>query len=163
MISYGRCLLSGEFIRKLQKCNPSFRVFCHGKSTRAAGLWKTDDVLGDDVDIICGIDKNFVPEHLYYDEGQHIVKRGWRKTLDILIKMKHIRRGIAERVFETHLSTERTLAFPTYTEIKDDLHTQIDKLSRYNKDHKSGREENVVLSSDEIVGISEEIHKEMEV
>lgn len=162
MTPYGRCLLSGEFLRKLQKCNPQFRVFCHSNSSRAAGLWKTSDVKNGDVDIVCGIDKNFVPEHLYYDEEQHIVKRGWRKILDILIKKKHIRRDVAERVFETTLTPDRQLAFPTYSEIKDGLHTQIDKLSQYHKDHDSVREENIGLSLDEIVEISKEIHKEME-
>ncbi len=161
MTPYGHCLLAGDFLRKLQKCNPRFQVFCHD-SNRAAGLYRDDAVKDGQVDNIMGIDKNFVPEHLYYDEGQHIVKRGWRKTLDILIKKKHIRRGVAEKVFGTTLTVDQQMAFPIYTEIKEDLHTQIDKLSRYNKDHKSGREENVVLASDEIVEIGKEIHKEME-
>jgi len=93
-------MIPGEFLRRLQKLNSKLRVCCKD-GPYAAGLYIIES--GEYVDI-CGIDKNWVPEHTAYDKhtGQR-TRSGWRRVLRILIQKSLVDRKAAERLFQTQL------------------------------------------------------------
>lgn len=94
-------MLSGEFERKIRKLNRNLRVYCRDNPRTPAGIFllQADGTVED----VCGIDKNYVPEHSeFHPDGQH-KKGGWRRALRLLINRRLIERRQAERVFSTHL------------------------------------------------------------
>ena len=93
-------MLAGEFERKLRKLNPNLRIFCSDNSSRPAGIFT---VKRGEYTEICGIDKNYLPEHITYHEDGRIARSGWRRAVKILIKKGYIDRKEAEKVFNTHL------------------------------------------------------------
>lgn len=93
-------MLAGDFERKLRKLNKKLRIFCGDNDARPAGIFQ---VIRGEYTEICGIDKNYVPEHsIRAPHGAHI-KGGWRRALKILIKQGLIDRSKAEKVFRTTL------------------------------------------------------------
>lgn len=93
-------MLSGEFHRKLRRLNPELRIWCGDNDHRPACLYR---VTVEGFTEICGVDKQWVPEHTeFFPDGQ-IKKAGWRRTLRILIQNRLVNRFSAERVFNTHL------------------------------------------------------------
>jgi len=57
---------------------------------------------------VCGVDKNFVPEHVSYNPDTSIRRGGWRRVLKILIKAGLVDRWRAQRLFNTHLEYPTT-------------------------------------------------------
>ena len=93
-------MIPGEFLRKLQKLNKRLRVCCKD-GPYAAGLYYLEN--GESIDI-CGVDKNWVPEHTSYDTRTgYRTRSGWRRVLRILIERRLIDRRAAEKLFNTQL------------------------------------------------------------
>lgn len=94
-------MLAGEFERKLYKLNRSLKVFCRDNPRTPAGVFLL--LSNGEYEDICGVDKNYVPEHSeFYADGQH-KKGGWRRVLRLLINRRLIDRWQAQKVFNTHL------------------------------------------------------------
>ena len=94
-------MLSGEFERKLYKLNPKLRVFCSDNIYTPAGIFLLTS--NGEYEDICGIDKNYVPEHSEFNPNGTHRKGGWRRALRLLINRRLIDRWQAQRVFNTHL------------------------------------------------------------
>lgn len=94
-------MLAGVFERKLRSLNRGLRVFCGDDARRPAGL-SFFNHFGEETEI-CGVDKNWVPEHTEFQEDGRIRKGGWRRVLKSLIGVKLVDRRHAERVFGVHL------------------------------------------------------------
>jgi hypothetical protein len=110
-------MLAGEFQRKLRALNKDLRIWCGDDSSRPAGLFIVQRGQGehDNADYveICGVDKNWVPEHVEYNANGTYHKGGWRRVLRILIQKGLVDRRHAERVFNTSLSYARKPKRPT--------------------------------------------------
>ena len=94
-------MLAGDFARKLRKLNPNLRIFCSNDNSKPAGIFT---VVRGEYKEICGIDKNYIPEHITYREDGRIIRSGWRRAIKILVKQGYIDRKEAEKVFNTHLN-----------------------------------------------------------
>lgn len=94
-------MMASDFQRKLRKLNRKLKIFCGDDDTKPAGIYFVEN--GEYMDV-CGIDKNWVPEHQERYADGRIKKGGWRRALRILIKRRLIDRHYAERVFGTHLN-----------------------------------------------------------
>jgi hypothetical protein len=93
-------MLSGTFERKLRKLNRKLRIFCRDNSGTPAGIFL---LTPDGYEDICGIDKNYVPEHSEFNENGTLRKGGWRRVLRLLINRRLVDRFYAEKIFNTHL------------------------------------------------------------
>lgn len=94
-------MLPGDFARKLKALNKNVHVYCRSNmNNRAAGIFH---VVGGVFTSICGIDKNFVPEHSVKEPNGNIIKGGWRRALKILIEKGLIDRKAAEWAFSRPL------------------------------------------------------------
>lgn len=98
---YGGYVLSGDFERKLRRLNKKLHIFCGENENRPAGVWLYKS--NGEYEEICGVDKNYVPEHVEYNENGTIRKGGWRRVLRLLVQRRVIDRKHAERVFGAHL------------------------------------------------------------
>lgn len=100
-------MLSGEFARKLRKLNHNLRVFCGDNPWTPAGIFllNANSAMGQEqgYEDICGIDKNYVPEHSEWNANGTLRKGGWRRALKLLIQRRLIDRRYAEKLFSTHL------------------------------------------------------------
>lgn len=94
-------MLSGDFERKLTKLNRNLRIYCGNDSSKPAGIFTV--LPNGDYQEICGVDKNYLPEHIVYNDKGFIIRSGWRRPLKILINKGYIDRHKAEKVFETYL------------------------------------------------------------
>lgn len=105
-------MLAGEFNRKLKKLNPRLDIYFGHDANRPATVyykvWETDRI---DYVQVCACDKSYVPEFTKLDETNHIVKRGWRKVIEILIARKLVKRAAAERVFGASFAKAQTVEF----------------------------------------------------
>lgn len=93
-------MLAGEFQRKIRQLNRNLRIWCGDTNHLPAGLFH---VARGQYEQICGVDKNYVPEHTELAENGAIIRSGWRRTLRVLIKQRLINRRDAERVFGCNL------------------------------------------------------------
>jgi hypothetical protein len=93
----------GVFERKLHRLNRRLHVFCGDSATTAAGIWLENPAEPDGYEHLCGIDKNEVPEHSYFNENGSLRKGGWRRVLRYLIQRRLVDRRFAEKLFSTHL------------------------------------------------------------
>ena len=93
-------MLSGEFQRKIRQLNKDLRIWCGDKDHLPAGLFR---MVRGEWETICGVDKNWVPEHTEFHPDGKIKKSGWRRVLRILIRQGLVERYRAEKVFQTHL------------------------------------------------------------
>jgi hypothetical protein len=98
-------MLSGDFERRLRRLNSNLRIFCGDDDSKPAGIYH---VVRGEYTEICGCDKNWLPEHIQYNEDGSIRRGGWRRTLKILINKGFIDRRQAEKVFQTHLEYKGT-------------------------------------------------------
>lgn len=96
-------MLSGEFERKLRRLNRRLHVFCGNNPNLPAGVWYENAEEPDGYDHLCGIDKNYVPEHPIFREDGSLEKGGWRRVLKYLVQRRIVDRRYAEKVFSTHL------------------------------------------------------------
>jgi hypothetical protein len=94
-------MLSGQVERNLRKLNRNVRIFCGDNPSRPAGVWYYTG--NGEYEEICGIDKNFVPEHAEFNDNGTHRKGGWRRVLKILIQKRLIDRSRAEKVFNVRL------------------------------------------------------------
>lgn len=96
-------MLSGDFERRLRKLNRRLHIFCGNSNTTPAGIFLENPAEEDGYEDICGIDKNYVPEHSEFNENGSLRKGGWRRVLRLLIQRRLIDRHYAEKLFNTHL------------------------------------------------------------
>jgi len=95
-------MLSGELERKLRRISRGkVRIYCGDNENHPAGVYFVEK--GEFIEI-CGIDKNWIPEHRQTYLDGRIKKGGWRRVLKILIQRKLVDRRYAEKVFGTHLA-----------------------------------------------------------
>lgn len=94
-------MLSGDFERKLRSLNKNLRIYSGNDDSRPAGIFTV--LRNGDYQEICGVDKNYLTEHIIYNDQGYIVRSGWRRPLKILINKGYIDRFKAEKVFQTHL------------------------------------------------------------
>lgn len=93
-------MLSGDFERYLRKLNKNIRIYCLNDDKRPAGVFH---VVNGEYTEICGIDKNYIPEHSIMAENGTHIKGGWRRVLKLLINKGLINRQQAEKLFRTNL------------------------------------------------------------
>ncbi len=93
-------MLAGDFQRKLRKLNKDVRIFCGDNDSRPASVFIDND---GEFDIVCAVDKNWLPEYPVFDDIGKVVKGGWRRVLKVLVQRKLVDRMRAERIFGTHL------------------------------------------------------------
>lgn len=96
-------MLSGEFERKLRRLNRRLNIFCGDNPRMPAGIWMENSAEPDGYEQLCGIDKNYVPEHSEFIEDGSLEKGGWRRVLRYLINRRIVERRYAEKLFSTHL------------------------------------------------------------
>lgn len=145
-------MLSGEFQRKLRSCSNKLRVFCGDNDVRPAGIYKVN-YLGE-YEEVCGIDKNFVPELTTQREDGLILKGGWRRAINILIRAKLIETRIAERVFSTRFDLKPRKVVIQYE--SDKIKHAIEKATVDNM-MRTGKP---ALSTDQIMDFAKEVNKE---
>lgn len=93
-------MFASDFQAKLHKLNSKLKIYCGNDSSKPAGLYY---VINGEYIEICGIDKNEIPQYPIYDDQGHIIKSGWNRTLQILVKENLIDRKKAETLFDCHL------------------------------------------------------------
>lgn len=113
-------MMSGEFERNLRKLNHNLRIFCGDDDNKPAGI---HILTHDGWEQLMGCDKSWVSERAEFDIYGHMLRSGWRRVLQWLIKNDYVDRRHAERVFHAHLPYAKKIAVPT-RELKHDL---IDK------------------------------------
>lgn len=96
----GRTLTPGDFLRMLKKLNRRMGVFCELDNERPAQLFFIDQQ--GEYQEICAIPKNYVPEYSIMD-GDHIIKRGWRAILGVVLGRKLCTPQQVERTFKCQL------------------------------------------------------------
>jgi hypothetical protein len=102
-------MLPGTFARNLRKLNPRLRIFCGNDDSKPASIYY---VKNGEEQTVCGIDKNYVPEWIIWNEDGSIAKGGWRRALKILLQKKLIDRKKAERLFRADLSYKQPKFIP---------------------------------------------------
>lgn len=93
-------MLAGSFQRKVRQLNPQLHFIASSDVTKPIGLYRITD---NNIEHICGVDRNDVPEFAIHDKKGHIIKAGWRRTLMVLLRRKLISRNKAEILFSTVL------------------------------------------------------------
>lgn len=97
-------MLPGTFYHKLQKLNPYLRILSNGIRQ---SLYIVD---GCNAPLhLCGVDRNDIPEFTIYDKKGHIIKAGWRRTVEILIFNKLVKRNLAEKIFSAVFDKRNSL------------------------------------------------------
>jgi len=113
-------MFASDFAIRLKKLNPHLRIYCGDDKSRPASLYH---IVNNEEETICGIDKSEVPERPIYDEQGHILKSGWIRVLNILIKKGFTSKKRAEKIFTCHLynTPQPPLSKPKYKNI-DEYH-----------------------------------------
>lgn len=94
-------MMPGVLYRKLRSLNPRIRIYVADGSAIAGVYVISPDRC--ELEHVCGVDANDVPEHVEYNlDGTHR-KGGWRRVLKSLIQKGYIDRWAAQRVFNTYL------------------------------------------------------------
>lgn len=145
-------MLSGEFQRKLRRCSNKLRIFCGDDNSRPAGIYKVNNL--SEYEEVCGIDKNFVPELTTQREDGLILKGGWRRAINILIRAKLVETRIAERVFGTRFDLKPRKVVIQYE--SDKIKHAIEKATVDNM-MRTGKP---ALSTDQIMDFAKEVNKE---
>jgi len=122
-------MLSGEFERGLRKLNRNLRVFCRDNPRTPAGIFLL--LSNGTYEDICGVDKNYVPEHSEFNtDGTHR-KGGWRRVLRLLINRRIVDRWKAQRVFKTHLEYAPRILRAKRTNAESQLRAFEDKYGAW--------------------------------
>jgi hypothetical protein len=145
-------MLSGEFQRKLRAVNSNLRIWCSDQDFRAAGIYKVNRL--SEYEEVCGIDKNFVPELTTQREDGLILKGGWRRAMNILIRAKLVDRRKAERVFNTRFDLKTRKIVIQYESEK--IKKAIEKATVENM-VRTGKP---ALSRDQVMDFAKEVNKE---
>lgn len=93
-------MLAGVFQNKIKKLNHRLYFIASSDTSKPIALYRISD---NNIEHICGTDRNDVPEFPIHDKKGHILKGGWRRTLMILLKKKLINKNKAEILFSTVL------------------------------------------------------------
>lgn len=110
-------MLAGDFQCRLRRLNPKLRIWCGDDDSKPASIFF---VRGGEFEQVCGIDKNWVPEHTEYRPDGTILRGGWRRAVRILIQRRLVDRWHAQRVFGTSFpSSPRVPRKPVYAPKKD--------------------------------------------
>ena len=113
-------MLAGDFVRKLRILNPELRIACGNDDSKPAGIFWVDRTGTDQS--VCGIDKNYIPEWIVWNDDGSIRKGGWRRALKILIDRKLVDRRKAESVFGVDLTYRQPrFVAPVRTDINQRL------------------------------------------
>ena len=150
-------MLPGLFYRKLKKCNKDLKIYASRTLDTPSGLYV--EKYGERKHI-CGVDNKDIPERHFSDQIGHVIKRGWRVTLQILINKHLIRQLDAEKIFDTKFGPGTEKKSTVVGEIKKDLIKEIEKESALEKSLVGGKEEAVILKSDMVMDFAKEIDKE---
>ena len=151
-------MLPGEFIRKLQQCNRNLRIFpSRNPEEQASGLYKDDCGLWTH---LCGVDNFDVPENGVVDYVGHIIKRGWRATLGILIGKRLVDRDVAGHIFGTRFGPDRVKRPRLIGKKKVDLSKEIAKESESYKNNHGGDKDAIAMDSNLMGDFAHEIQKE---
>lgn len=142
----------GEFQRKLRKCSHKLRIFCGDNDARPAGIYKVNHV--GEYEEVCGIDKNSVPELTTQRQDGLILKGGWRRAMNILIKANLVEKRIAERVFNTRFDFRPRRVIIEYE--SDKIKHAIEKATVDNM-VRTGKP---ALNKDQIMDFAKEVNKE---
>lgn len=94
-------MMSGDFQLKLRKCNRKLRIHCGDNPNRPAAIYDPADA---EIALV-GIDKSLVPEFPVYNENGRMVKGGWRRAIEVLIKAGYVEKKRAEKVFGTEFNS----------------------------------------------------------
>lgn len=95
-------MMPGTLERNLRKCNRNLRILPSADLHRLpSGIFIPEK---GELKHICGVDNIDIPEHGVEDWEGHIIKRGWRMLVEILIANKYIKKNDAERVFNTRFN-----------------------------------------------------------
>lgn len=93
-------MLAGDFARKVRKLNPRLRFFSGNDDSKPASIYYVEK--GQEI-TVCGVDKNYLPEWIVWNENGSIRKAGWRRTLKILIEKRLVDRFAAQKLFSANL------------------------------------------------------------
>lgn len=145
-------MLSGEFQRKLRSCTTKLRIFCGDNPNRPAGIFKVNNV--GEYEEVCGIDKGFVPELTTQREDGLILKSGWRRVMNILIKAKLVDQRTAQRVFNTRFDFRPRKVIIQYE--TDKIKRAIEKATVENM-VRTGKP---ALHRDQIMDFAKEVNRE---
>lgn len=153
-------MLPGEFERKLKKCNSNIKIIPPPDlHTRPAGMYLVNK---DGLEHLGGTDCLELPDREYVDSVGHIIKRGWRKTVEILIRQGVIKKGIAEKVFCARLGIGY-LKPPIEIKSKEtkDIRAEVTKQSLENSALYGNPRGNILLKKDQIMDFAYEMQKEL--
>lgn len=150
-------MLPGTFYRNLQKCNKNIRIYPSETLDTPSGLYV---IRKGELHHVCGVDNRDIPERHYSDFIGHIIKRGWRVTMQILIAKRHIRQKDAERVFGTRFSKDTSQPTIILGKKKNDLTEEIQKESNAEKVLHGGKEDGLTLQKDMMMDFAKEVEKE---
>lgn len=145
-------MLSGEFQRNLRKCNYKLRIYCGDNEVRPAGIYKVNQV--GEYEEVCGIDKNYVPELMTQRQDGLILKGGWRRAMNVLIKAKLVDQKVAEKVFKTRFDFKPRRVIVQYE--SDRIKHAIEKATVDNM-VRTGKP---ALNRDQIMDFAKEVNKE---
>ena len=152
-------MLPGLFEHKLRQCNHVIKIIpSPDLHNRPSGLYVIKNC---ELVHVCGVDNIDIPEREYADNAGHIIKRGWRKSVQILITQGHVKTDRANRIFRTKFG-EQYLRKPilVYTKEKVDIGVEVTKQSALNSDLYSNPRGNTLLKKDQLVDFSKALQKE---
>jgi hypothetical protein len=121
-------MMSGDFQLKLRRCNRRLRIHCGDNPNRAAAVYDPADP---EVALV-GIDKNLIPEFPIYDEKGRMVKGGWRRAIEALIKTGWLNKQRAEKVFGTEFNSQG----PKPVAVEDQIMKAVDEVRSHEKVNK---------------------------
>jgi hypothetical protein len=142
-------MYGGTFQRCLKQLNPKLRICCLD-SSHAAGIYYIDPVEG--YMSVCGVDKGFVPVATSVDEVGHILKSGWYRVVNILLSRGLTTPHKVQKVWPNFfLSRIPAAEFSNVDPILSKVKSYVTEAEARQGDKR--------LSDDQILDVSEDIHK----
>jgi hypothetical protein len=143
-------MYGGAFEKCLKKLNPKLKLCCFDNSRHAAGIYYIDPMEG--YISICGIDKGFVPVATEVDAVGHILKSGWYRVVNILLKQGLTTPRKVQKVWPNFfLSRVPHATFSNADPILSKVKTYVSEAEARKGDQK--------LTDEQILDISEDIKK----
>ena len=148
-------MLSGVFAAKIRKLNPKIKIFCGDNPKTPATLYivvrNEEGVLEDEQ--ICGIDKNALPEFPIQNKIGRMLKGGWRRAVNMLIRRGLADKQKAEQVF----GTEFNVPIPRFVaeadpKLKDLQYIEDKQFSKHGLIDKNGK---IVLTRKDLMEMRE--------
>lgn len=143
-------LYPGDFYRCIKQLNSKLRICDLNNSTKAAGLYYIDPQEG--WISVCGVDKGYVPVATTVDEVGHILVSGWYRVVKLLLIQGLTTPEKVRKVWPNYfLSRVPKAEFSNADPI-------LKKMGQFvfEEEDKRGAPR---LTADQIVEISEDIHK----